>query len=260
MEVHHHHHPVEAISHKSNRKLWKHYVWEFLMLFLAVFCGFLAENQREHYIEHQRAREYARSLLSDLVSDTATLAGNINSLKEIINSQEKMLALMRQDDTAHVPGAALYYYASKSEGGTFFSVKTATLEQLKNSGSLRYFKKFDLVKKINEYDQALVNQFSRNDIDLTYGSEYRLAYKELFSFDQADKLNTLMFYYPLSMDSILKLDLPLLNHDERQKSNFLHALENRRYNLTRRVEKYYSEPLDAAEKLIDALKKEYHFK
>ena len=69
-----------------------------------------------------------------------------------------------------------------------------------------------------------------------------------------------MFYYPLSMDSILRLDLPLLNHDERQKSNFLHALENRRYNLTRRVEKYYSEPLDAAEKLIDALKKEYHFK
>ena len=36
MEVHSHTH--------SPRKKWTHYFWEFLMLFLAVFCGFLAEN------------------------------------------------------------------------------------------------------------------------------------------------------------------------------------------------------------------------
>jgi hypothetical protein len=42
MEVHHHAHTA--------RKKWTHYFWEFFMLFLAVFCGFLAENQREHYI------------------------------------------------------------------------------------------------------------------------------------------------------------------------------------------------------------------
>jgi hypothetical protein len=36
MEVHHHAHTA--------RKKWTHYFWEFLMLFVAVFCGFLAEN------------------------------------------------------------------------------------------------------------------------------------------------------------------------------------------------------------------------
>ena len=46
MEVHSHSH--------MPRKKWTHYFWEFLMLFLAVFCGFLAENQREHFVEHQR--------------------------------------------------------------------------------------------------------------------------------------------------------------------------------------------------------------
>ena len=35
MEVHQHTH--------TPRKKWTHYFWEFLMLFLAVFCGFLAE-------------------------------------------------------------------------------------------------------------------------------------------------------------------------------------------------------------------------
>ena len=48
MEVHHR-------SHTTGKK-WTHYFWEFLMLFLAVFCGFLAENQREHVIEKKREK------------------------------------------------------------------------------------------------------------------------------------------------------------------------------------------------------------
>jgi len=51
---------VHAHSH-TERKKFTHYLWEFLMLFLAVFCGFLAENLREHIIEHKRARAYAES-------------------------------------------------------------------------------------------------------------------------------------------------------------------------------------------------------
>ena len=41
MEVHHHsHHP----------KKWKEYLTEFLMLFLAVSMGFVAENLREKHV------------------------------------------------------------------------------------------------------------------------------------------------------------------------------------------------------------------
>src|SRR5687768_14267296 len=38
MEVHHH-------GHVHEKKKWKEYVFQFFMLFLAVFCGFLAEYQ-----------------------------------------------------------------------------------------------------------------------------------------------------------------------------------------------------------------------
>ncbi len=50
MEVHHH-------GHVHEKKKWKEYVFQFLMLFLAVFCGFLAENQREHVVENQREKK-----------------------------------------------------------------------------------------------------------------------------------------------------------------------------------------------------------
>ena len=46
MDVHYH-------SHNA-RKKWLHYFWEFLMLFFAVFCGFLAEYALEHKIEKDR--------------------------------------------------------------------------------------------------------------------------------------------------------------------------------------------------------------
>jgi hypothetical protein len=61
MEIHAHTH--------TERKKWTHYLWEFLMLFLAVFCGFLAENQREHMVEHQREKEFIKSLIVDIQND-----------------------------------------------------------------------------------------------------------------------------------------------------------------------------------------------
>ena len=66
MEVHPHTH--------TPRKKWTHYFWEFLMLFLAVFCGFLAEYQLEHKIEKDREKVYMQNMLEDLGSDTAIYA------------------------------------------------------------------------------------------------------------------------------------------------------------------------------------------
>ena len=56
------------------RKKWTHYFWEFLMLFLAVFCGFLAENQLEHKIENNREKQYMGQLIEDLKIDTNAIS------------------------------------------------------------------------------------------------------------------------------------------------------------------------------------------
>src|SRR6187401_380061 len=64
---------VHAHSHTA-RKKWTHYFWEFLMLFLAVFCGSLAEYQLEHKIERDRARELAQNFYEELKNDSVTVA------------------------------------------------------------------------------------------------------------------------------------------------------------------------------------------
>src|SRR6187551_4116184 len=78
MEVHAHTHTADPDSHRG-RKKWTHYFWEFLMLFFAVFCGFLAEYQLEHTIENQREKKYISSFIEDLRADTAFITQYVNS-------------------------------------------------------------------------------------------------------------------------------------------------------------------------------------
>jgi len=66
MEIHH-------SRHVHHKKKWNDYLFEFIMLFLAISAGFLVENLREHYVEHLRAKEYAVMLHKDLASDTVIL-------------------------------------------------------------------------------------------------------------------------------------------------------------------------------------------
>ena len=93
MEVHTHTH--------TSRKKWTHYFWEFLMLFLAVFCGFLAEYQLEHYIEKQRAKDFARSLHRDLVSDTAIFNLNVERLKICTNKIDTLVSILSNTEEVH---------------------------------------------------------------------------------------------------------------------------------------------------------------
>jgi hypothetical protein len=88
MESHAHH------IHKAPGQGWKHYFFEFLMLFLAVFAGFLAENQREHIVEHQREKKFARRLLSDLRQDSLFFETRIQLLEKRQQAHEQFLKIM----------------------------------------------------------------------------------------------------------------------------------------------------------------------
>ena len=100
MEVHAHTH--------TPRKKWTHYFWEFIMLFLAVFCGFLAENQREHMVEHQREKQYMESLLSDLAADTTVLGSGIPLKLKRINAIDSVFQFFNQHPDAKTISGQLF--------------------------------------------------------------------------------------------------------------------------------------------------------
>jgi hypothetical protein len=72
MEVHHHPH--------IEKKGFKEYFLEFLMIFLAVTLGFFAESYREYLSDRSKEKEYISSLLEDIKSDSAFLDVSIHEL------------------------------------------------------------------------------------------------------------------------------------------------------------------------------------
>ena len=85
MEVHHHPHVA--------KKNFKEYFLEFLMIFLAVTMGFIAENLREHFTERSNAREYAHLLVNDLNSDVKELNRTHYVLERIIKAGDSLSSL-----------------------------------------------------------------------------------------------------------------------------------------------------------------------
>jgi len=124
-------------------------------LFLAVFCGFLAENQREHMVERRREIKFIKSLVSDLETDTNRLSNIVQQrIWRVIILDSFVLLLNRTDAAAF--GRYLYYYNSvATRGGAFrFTPADETMQQLKNAGNLRLIRKTEVSDSIVAYDMV----------------------------------------------------------------------------------------------------------
>ena len=144
MEVHTHTH--------TPRKKWTHYFWEFLMLFLAVFCGFLAENQRENYVEHKREKEFIRSLVDDFGRDTS----KISQWLMILNYDQNKIdsAIHQYSIKKKLTGFEIAQIGKMGFNGTgsinvVFTERTSS--QLKNSGGMRLIRNKKVSDLITDY-------------------------------------------------------------------------------------------------------------
>ena len=178
MEVHAHTH--------TPRKKWTHYFWEFLMLFLAVFCGFLAENFREHQIEHKREREYMQSLLADLKEDMAEInKSKITAATCLVYEDSLLYYLYKNPPSGFLPEHFLTLdFRAMLRLKIIFNESTA--QQLKNSGNMRLIRRQDVFRKISLY----WNEQENTRISLARYLEYRNRGREfaekLFAYSDQD--------------------------------------------------------------------------
>jgi hypothetical protein len=189
MEVHHHAHDPVIPHHKKN---WKSYFWEFLMLFLAVFCGFLAEYQLEHKIERDRANELAKNFYDELKNDSAVIQ---TKAEYRIRSESSLKYLMKyfKDSSFTTISKTFelnFMFGLNFRSPSLFEPRTVILDQLKNSGSLRYFKNDELQKLIGDLSIAIHNINDRQDLE----SKVRLEYINPiiirhYDYDFNDQLN-----------------------------------------------------------------------
>ena len=145
------------------------------MLFLAVFCGFLAEYQLEHKIEKDREKQYMRSMIKDLNTDLGNMSLSLAEKENMIRLGDSVTqAFIRGTYTGQT--GRLYYNARNfSTFKNVFLMTDGTLMQLKNSGGLRLIRKPIIVDSLQAYDN-LYQQFliiQQNEVD--YLMDYRIS-------------------------------------------------------------------------------------
>jgi hypothetical protein len=246
MEVHAHTH--------TERKKFTHYLWEFLMLFLAVFCGFLAENFREHQVEKKRAREYIISFYEDLKKDTGTFS-------RITRDNERKLSVFADlfscYDTIRKnwrSTSCLIQIAKRSRTNATLVFSTGTLQQLKNAGGYRLLNKEDR-DSIQGYDISIEGY---KNFESTYYQESQDILRNTFSMIGDFNANKFIARNEAGADSS-DVETPLIFSDDKALLNkyfndlfrYKVAIAGQNRNIDIRKQK--------ADGLLAYFKNKYHF-
>jgi len=250
MEVHHHAHAGHG------KKTWKSYFWEFLMLFLAVFCGFLAEYQLEHVVEHNREKQYIESMLDDLKKDSVRIAYFIDRNKAQVAGFDSLLQNIYHTPYTDSSVRTLYYLKEKYTlvaSRAIFS--KATISQLKNSGGFRLIRNRAATDSIIAYDIATDRVEGQGEaIDFSGRKLLDLSVK---IFDGEYTLDNSV----ININDILKSDkkFNLLNNDDKLIREYANLAK-----FKRDVIKNYIRQLTQLEGrvpgMIRFLQEEYHLK
>jgi len=244
MEVHAHTH--------TPRKKWTHYFWEFLMLFLAVFCGFLAEYQLEHVIEKNREKQFIQSFVEDLKTDTAAIRSVLAFRKQKMKRMDSLMMLLT---TQKIKGHEneLYFFGRTLIRTIWFRSNDRTITQLKNSGSLRLIRNEQAADSMMSY-QKLVETIMMNQED---DRIERRAADPLLS----RMFNAFVFDKMITMDGINRPadNPPLRSYDQiihQDLAYYIHQLKGSSFIIEGRLELLN----EKAKNMIAFLKKEYHLK
>ena len=260
MEVHHHPH--------AEKKKFKEYFFEFLMIFLAVTLGFIAENIREKISEHEIAKNMAFNLYQEVYADSIAVQQKIAFRENKIEQLRYFIAYVK-DSSLTTPSQHFmpsFYWSFILNSGGYFQPKDGTINQLINSGELRYFKNRELQANIAALTVAIAGVRSRNDLEISFtdfqGREFLMKY---FDFDwletvsQHGKLNTSQVINFLR-DSLLSVpsklrNEALFNRTDAEGIAGIYLLMIRGTGAAQ-----YSDYSKANHELLQTLRNQYHLK
>jgi len=241
MEVHH-----TPPAHHS--KKLKDYLFEFLMLFLAVTAGFFMENRREHYVEHKREKQFARQLLADLRLDSGLFENRKKEYQSRQNGYDKLLYILIQKNDASdkevlealLPVTFVYD----------LQVTTTTYNQMKSSGVLRYIENWELTSNLQKYYDVLLPRC----INLTETTRaYHLEninpfYLKHFRTQDID----------LYEDTLINKSPVIIDRSSQTDQNLANIMGGYRYLLQIQGITMNTPALEKIKELITLIKAEYH--
>jgi hypothetical protein len=249
---------MEVHAHTdTERKKFIHYLWEFLMLFLAVFCGFLAENFREHQVEHHREKQYMESMIQDLASDTTSLTRTSIRANAMEKGFDSLKNLLYDIENLEKNTSVIYRQNATYTRNVLLRLNDQTATQLRNSGAMRLIRNRAVANSIADYwKNSIMTENTINNFNAFIAEKAKLE----------DIIFNRKFYKMIArLDSSSTLSSYSDNTEARLMTtdkNLLISYANYTDRLQKFIENYIIAQVKGlksnAVKLIDLIKKEYH--
>ena len=232
----------------------KHYLFEFLMLFLAVFCGFLAENYRETVVNKEKEHRYLQNMLVDLKADTADLNFDIHYQQLWYNHLDSALKIpIEHLANINTQDSFIYHFLPYYSWMQPFIQNDNTITQLRSGG-------FNLIRDENSIDSInLVYNFYK-------GVKFGVDFNIVCYWDVVHKAQLLMNLPPpgATIEEVIPKIVSqnteiFIQYDQAAIKQLYSMLTNSKGTLigTIEAEKQY---LEKAERLLNYLQKKYDLK
>jgi hypothetical protein len=249
MEVHHH----PDIHHAP--KKWKEYFLEFLMIFLAVTLGFIAENFREHLTESAKEKQYIRGFIRNVKDDTVNLRHVIEVYTRQVKGVDSMLSLAHVNMLVDSNCKSFYYIALHYFYITAnFKSSDATLQQLKSTGDYRLIEKDHVADSLTKYDTDIHDLYIQ-------GSYYETYFKEILS--RLEDLTDITIITDTSFvknGEMMNRPFPHLRDENGKLATLFNKIFDFRQITNFYTEDYLKPQLKNSKSIIAFLQKEYDIK
>ncbi|HLY68696.1 MAG TPA: hypothetical protein VKR53_03135 [Puia sp.] len=250
MEVHHHPH-VE-------KKSVKEYFLEFLMIFLAVTMGFLAESLRETIGDNKQEDAYVHSMLSDLNNDVS-MYGMFDSLNlDYCKMIDSVFLLMKN---SHANSGKIYYLARRLTmmGSYIPSLNAKTYLQMTSTGAFRLIRNRKVADSIALYYQLIKGFDYWADLQRTRVNNLIATNDRLFNADAFLDMYKAIEYGGDSIRQVIQRNPPFVSSDAKDMNAVMMHYQYF-YGFLKLMNGRVALASAQAKKLIALLEKEYELK
>jgi hypothetical protein len=239
MEVHHH--------PQIEKKNFREYFLEFIMIFLAVTMGFFAESLRENITNKEHVKQLSLQLIEDLENDTLSL-GKL-TLKETRQTKiADTLFFYLQQPLGKADFKKIQKLILALDDIGLFHASSGAMAAIKKQMELKQFASSKIASHIADYETDIAYLKSNEDLDMAYLKEYLETF--ITAHFTPDNLNSVINKKDIlnsEMRDITQKDLTQLCVD---------VLLIKAFDM--QIVSYYSRVKNNAIGFIDYVNKEFH--
>ena len=151
----------QQLDHFSPKKKWYVYFIDFIMLFVAVTLGFLAENVRDQQTDKIREISCLKNVHEDLLVD-------LNRFELVMSANNWRLLMLdslhMEINKASPDMPSLYYYIRNLAVRTTFESSHLGLDQIKASGGFRLIQNAKIIAGIQDYERMLSSTMKLEEV------------------------------------------------------------------------------------------------